>query len=393
MTGRWVGAVLVSDDPTRPQTVVSSGGSGQGFRVVTPVGRLDEGQSPLAVAASQVATETGLDQLRYVGYLGEQRDGTSTSQTPVAWFLLAATCHGRLPVASGRAGGRRWAAWDDVADVGDHARHLRRASDLIAWRRAGGLPYSPRLGELVPRCSRATAEVLSGLADAGLGMCGSAARGDFVDGWSDVDLIGWGIPPSSPVAARLHDLAAELEQDYGVGVSVDLADLNGEDLVDGDPLYTAKLQGLFLRGATEIPVLAGRPPPVPSVLHLADGLDESVDRLRRFAVRHLASAAASARGRAERARRVLSVACHAARSVARVLDPQTPSDLGSVSSRLEERWPGNELGGLLEDYRRFRQVGAIDSPLADALADRVPEALLDLQRLIASAGMVGRPVE
>lgn len=333
----------------------------------------------------------GVHHLRYVGYLGEQRNETATAGMTVAWFFFTAESRERHRAAEGLTSSQ-WVAWDDVADaklLDDRVPHLRRAHDLISWRRAAGLPYSSVLGELVARCSQVASELLSGLDGAGLGLCGSAARGDFIDDWSDVDLLGWGLKAASPAAQRLENLAAGLGEEYGVHVSLDLADGNGQDIVDADPLFTPKLQGLFLRSGVEVPVLAGCPPPVPSMLCLSDRIDESLDRLERFARRHLASAAAStSQQRAERARRVLSVACHAARSVATVIDPQLPSDLRLVAPLLAEHLPANQLSRLLDDYRRFRQDGAADVSTADDLATRVPDALLDVRRMITSAGIV-----
>jgi hypothetical protein len=344
--------------------------------VVAPVTAVRNGQSPLDAAAAAVRRTVGVGQLAYVCYLGQCREALSG----VPCYLFHAS--GDVEAEA------TWITLDEALASCDQdvAPMLERAHEAVTWRRDSAQAYSRVLSALVEQCSRQAAEILGGMPAAGLGLCGSAARGDFVDGWSDVDLVAWGVSPTSATARRLDDLAAALAETFLVRTSLDLADLDGEDAVDHDPLFTAKLQGLFLRSSTDLAVLAGAKPPEPTVLRLTDDLDEGIDRLRRFAVRHLASEATSPGERADRARRVLSVACHAARSVSTALDPASALGLRAVASHLEDHWPDNRLAAVLLGYVDFRRSSARQVHDAEVLAALVPDALLELTRLHAVGG-------
>lgn len=159
--------------------------------------------------------------------------------------------------------------------------------------------------------------------------------------------------------------------------------------LDDDPLYNTKLRALFQRRAIELAVLAGSDPPEPTGAHEDDHLEESLDRLHRFVVRHLATAATSERERTDRARRVLSIACTAGRSVTTALEPQSSIRLPEVVSLLRKRWPSNRLAGLLADYGDFRQGGATDISLAEDLAAAVPNVLAEIREVACSLHPLG----
>jgi hypothetical protein len=388
---RWAAAVVTPANPTTSETLVLD----TGRSAVLPLGfgapsRVDAGRSPLGAAAAAVQRDPSMGPLSYAGYLGEQRD--DTDDRSIAWSLFVTDGPSALRTCRSSTS-PRWVTLDEAIDAASRAgtttSHLHRAQEIIAWRRAASLPYSTALGDLVWRCSQRASDILAGVNGVGLGICGSGARGDFIDGWSDVDLIGWGMAPSSPAARKLRDLVTTLQHDHDIDCSLDLADANGRDAMGSDPLYNTKLRALFQRRAIELEVVAGSDPPESTGAHEDDHLEESLDRLHRFVVRHLATGATSERERTDRARRILSVACTAGRSVTIALEPQSSIRLPEVVSLLRKRWPGTRLAGLLADYGDFRQGGATDICIAEGLAAAVPDVLAEMCEVVCSLHPLG----
>jgi 8-oxo-dGTP pyrophosphatase MutT (NUDIX family) len=398
-TYRSAGAIVVSAEPAAPTTLLLEQVRTTGERqVVAPKGTIEPGESPLTAAGREVSEEAGLYDLTYVGFLGQQRygftdkDGAAAEKT-VDWFLFASPNQQAAPRSSEGFVGAEWLPLDQAAAAASHAGfgpYLGRARDVIAWRRPGRLSYSTELSGIVWQFAEYASGLL-GLGDGGLALCGSAARGEFVDDWSDIDVVGWGIDPASPAGRSITELAAGMEGDHGIRTSVRLADADGRDARGAGPLYDMKLRAVLSRGAIDVPVIAGiQPLPSYPAVHGRD-LVHGIDALRAFAVDRLAAEPASPADRRDRARRVLSVFCSAARNIATTLDPDTSLRLPNVVTLLGDHVPDTDAVALLSDYDRFRQTGADDLTIAEALAARVPASLGHLRDLMARRRTTSKP--
>lgn len=399
-TYRSAGAIVVSADPTDAITLLLEQVRTTGERqVVAPKGTIDAGESPLAAAAREVREEAGLSELIFVGFLGQQRygftdrDGEGAEKT-VDWFLFATESQGVTPRAVEGFVGAEWLPLDRAIEAASHAEfghYLERARDVVSWRRPGRLAYSNDLSDIVWQIAQEASDLLGPDTSGGLGLCGSAARGDFVDGWSDIDIIGWDIDPMSEAARRISELAAQADRDHGIHTSVRLADANGRDASGAGPLYDMKLQAVLNRGAIDLPVIAGTQP-LPSCAPTEDrDLVRDIEALRSFAVARIGSEPDTTATRRDRVRRVLSVMCSAARNIATTIDADGSLRLPSVASLLDDRLPGTRAVQLLTAYDRFRQAGANDLDQAEALAERVPASLSELRDLMAGEPVLSTP--
>lgn len=400
MTRRYAsaGAVVTTVDLTNtagPRTLLLDQTRAIGERqTVAPKGRIEPGEGPLAAAVREVAEEAGLTDLSYAGYLGREgyaftdNDGTPAAKT-VDWFLLTTSVLGAEARAAEGFTGVRWLTFDDAVQAASHpgfVTFLRRAADVVAWRRGGPLPFSATLDRVVREIADAAQPLLTGKPGAGLAVCGSAARGDFVGGWSDIDLIAYG--PHS------HDALTELVRDttgrHDVRVSLRLADANGQPVSGEGPLHAMKLTAALRRVGADVAVIAGTPltsvPPAPNPAEIVAGLTALGD----FATDHLAAPANDTAGRADRARRALSVTCSAARILALAVDPNSDLRLPAVTRLLDRHYPGATVLPLLRDYDNFRRHGAHDLDRAERFADQAPCAIADLiDRYRTPAATVG----
>lgn len=392
-TYRSAGAIVVSADPADATALLLEQVHGPGERqVVAPKGTIEPGESPLATATREVQEEAGLANPTYVGFLGRQhygftdRDGTEATKS-VDWFLFASDSQDVTPMAREGFVGAEWIPLERAAQVASHASfgpYIERARGIVTWRQPGRLAYSADLSKIVWAIADEAACLLRDTLNAGVGLCGSAARGDFVDGWSDIDLIGWGIDPTSIIATRLMDLARSVEQETGIHASVRVADSSGRDATGAGPLYDMKLRAVLSRGAVDLPVIAGTQPPTITPLG-RKCLVENIEALRDFAAAKLTAPPTTEYERRDRARRVLSVMCSAARNVATSYDAYASLRLPDVASLVGWRLPEADILSLLIDYDSFRQAGANDLRRADALAERVPDVLDDLIRRAPSS--------
>ncbi len=392
-TYRSAGAIVVSADPAEATTLLLEQVHGPGERqVVAPKGTIEAGESPLATAAREVQEEAGLADPTYVGFLGRQhygfmdRDGTDATKS-VDWFLFASGSQDVTPMATEGFVRAEWIPLERAAQVASHASfgpYIERARGIVTWRQPGRLAYSAHLSKIVWAIADEAACLLPDTLNAGVGLCGSAARGDFVDGWSDIDIVGWGIDPTSNVATRLMDLARSVERETGIHASVRLADPSGRDATGAGPLYDMKLRAVLSRGAVDLPVIAGTQPP-PITPSGRTGLVENIEALQAFAAARLKVPPTTEDERRDRARRVLSVMCSAARNVATSYDAYASLRLPDVATLLGWRLPEADIVSLLADYDSFRQAGADDLRRAAALAERVPNVLDDLTRRAPSS--------
>jgi 8-oxo-dGTP pyrophosphatase MutT (NUDIX family) len=385
------GAVVVTADPADSRTLLLTQVRRNGeTQTVAPKGRVEPRESPLQAAAREVTEETGLRALVYVGYLGNQSyefvddDGTPACKL-VDWFLFAthdATATARETEGFATA---RFLTFDQAVAASSHPEFhpiLRRARDVIAWRHTGDLPFSDALSDLIWSFAAKAAVLLAPIRPAGIAVCGSAARGDFVEGWSDVDLVGWNIDPASPTGHGVTALADAAQAHTGIHTSLRFTDGTGHDITNAGPLYDMKLQAVLGRAAIDLSVIAGTRPATTAAMTASLATPINIDLLHRYATERLARPATNDVDRADRARRTLSVLCSAARITANTVDPTASFRLPHVAATLRRRWPHSQAAQLLTAYDTFRRSGAHDIAAAEALAHRAPDALTELRAYV-----------
>lgn len=236
-TYRSAGAVVVSTSLERPQILLLEQVRKTGERqVVAPKGRIEPGESPVVAAAREVAEESGLDEVRYVAYLGRQAygftdaDGAPAEKT-VEWFLFATDSQVTTAAAAEGFVSARWYDLDDARTAISHpnfGEYLQRATEVVNWRRAA-LGYSTQLSDAIFTVSQQASALFDNEPNAGLGLCGSGARGDFVDGWSDLDLIAWGVQAGSSLDERLRGILREVGEEHDIAAPLRLADQCSDD--------------------------------------------------------------------------------------------------------------------------------------------------------------------
>lgn len=381
------GAVVVSPDPARPFTLLLEQVRSSGERqVVAPKGRIEANESPLLAAIREVGEEAGLHRVRYVAHLGQQpyqftdHDQVAAIKT-VDWFLFAAD---DTAVAVSEAEGFRAARWlplDEAMDAASHVGfrpYLERARDLIAWRRDACLRYDDAPTEPVLQISAKAAALLARYPGVGLGLTGSAARGDFIPNWSNLDLIAWGAASGS-VAGRALTAAVSAAADVA-GVEVSLCfPFTGELDAASDGLVDMKVNAALCCRGIDLATLAGDSAHSPT----ASGVDlaTAIARLRDVAQR---TASEPVQPIVTDARRSLSLLSTAGRLIALALDPTSDLRLSSVVAALSLRMPASTAHQLLAAYDRWRRDGKRDTNQVEELAHAVPEALDELLSLIAS---------
>lgn len=388
------GAVVVTTDINDTRTLLLDQVRATGERqTVAPKGRIEPGESPFATAVREVAEEAGLTEVAFAGYLGQEsyrftdNDGTPAAKT-VDWFLLAADDTATTARAAEGFTATRWLTFDQATEVASHpgfVSYLDRAAGILAWRRSAGRPISAVVGSVVRSVADGAQALLDGCPGAGVAVCGSAARGDFVDGWSDIDFIGYGLPTDAPAVEPLAELVRDTAQRYGVHASLHFADVEGRCLQGRGPLYDMKLRAALRRIGTDVVVIAGTAPA--DTLDPADETEvlKGLTALHDFAIDRLGMSATSATTRRERARRVLSVTCSAARIVALTIGTTTGLRVPLVADLLYQTYPTALIRQLLREYDAFRKDGAHDLDRAEHLAERAPDAIDDLIRQYATS--------
>ncbi|MET8307777.1 NUDIX domain-containing protein [Micromonospora sp. NPDC005173] len=391
MTRRYAsaGAVVVTDDLSSPHILLLDQIRKTGERqTVAPKGRLEPGEAPLHAAKREVAEEAGLTDTHYSAYLGQEaytftdNDGTPAAKT-VDWFLFTTATTATTPA---RDEGFIQAHWLDAPAARQAASHpqfqqvLDRALAVITWRAAHPLPFSRTLSHLVNQVAAEAEAVIAGHSLAGVGLCGSAARGDFIEGWSDVDFIAWNLPPTSAAATALHETVSEAAQRHGPRASLHLADSHRGDARRLGPLYDMKMRVVLRRVGLDTAVIAGAAPTLTDAPELID-LAGDLAVLHKFAVGRLAANHHTESEREDAARRVLSVLSSAGRLFVTRRAPEVSLRLPDVAEALRE-WPDSELRLLLQDYDAYRRAGADDIEQAERLAVRVPGALVAARSML-----------
>ncbi len=163
-----------------------------------------------------------------------------------------------------------------------------------------------------------------------MGLCGSAARGDFVDGWSGVDFVAWNLPATSPAATKLDKTVATVSRRYGQRASLHLADAHRRDAHGLGDLYDMKMRAVLRRVGVDTAVIAGVSP-TPGVTAEATDLASDIAALRECALVRLASSRDLASGREDTARQVLSALSSAAQLLVTHRDPHASLRLPEVA--------------------------------------------------------------
>ncbi|MEU5945941.1 NUDIX domain-containing protein [Micromonospora sp. NPDC047465] len=391
MTRRYAsaGAVVATDDLNCPHILLLDQVRKTGERqTVAPKGRLEPGESPLHAAKREVAEEAGLTDTHYSAYLGQEaytfidNDGTPAAKT-VDWFLFTTATTATTPARDEGFVQARWLEAPAARRAASHPQFqqmLDRALAVITWRAARPLPFSRKLGRLVNQVGAEAQVAIAGHLGAGVGLCGSAARGDFVEGWSDADFIAWNLPPTSAAAMTLHEIVGEAAQRHGPRASLHLADNHGGAARRLDPLYDMKMRTVLRRVGLDTAVIAGAAP-TSSATPVQTDLAGDLAILHAFAVARLAAHHRKESEREDTARRVLSVLSSAGRLLVTGRAPEVSLRLLDVVEALRE-WPDSELRLLLRDYDAYRRAGANDIEQAERLAARVPGALVATRSML-----------
>ncbi|MEV6813181.1 NUDIX domain-containing protein [Micromonospora sp. NPDC051296] len=381
------GAVVTTGSLSAPDFLLLDQVRKTGERqTVAPKGRLERGEAPLRAAQREVAEEAGLADTHFSAYLGQEaytftdNDGAPAAKT-VDWFLFTATTTATTPAEDEGFVEARWLDAPAARQAASHAQFqqvLDRALAVIAWRAARPLPFSQDLSHLVTQVAAEAQAALAGYPEAGVGLCGSAARGDFVDGWSDVDFVAWNLPATSPAATKLDETVAKVSRRYGQRASLRLADAHGRDARQRGDLYDMKMRAVLRRVGLDTAVITGLAPASTVTAEVTD-LAGDIAALREFALVRPTSGRDPASGR-EDARRVLSVLSNAARLLVTHRDPNASLRLPEVAEAL--RNSDGQLSTLLSDYDAYRRAGASEIEPAERLAAHVPNALMAAQRLV-----------
>lgn len=386
LTYASAGAVIVSPDPARPSTLLLEQIRASGERqVVAPKGRIEGNESPLLTALREVGEEAGLHEVRYVAYLGRQsyrfkiNDGAEARKA-VDWFLFAADS---TTTTVGEAEGfrsARWLPFDEAIATASHGGfrlYLERARDIIAWRHDAGLGYDDAPAEPVTRISTEATALLRQHPGVGLALSGSAARGDFLPRWSDLDFIAWGAAATSKVGRALAATVAAAAAAAGIRTSLRFApvdDSGGEP----DRLVTLKIDAVLRRLGADVVVLAGDPAPVPEAR--GTDLTTALTWLRDSAL----CSVPQTRPYVTDARRAMSLLSTAARLIVLALDPMSCLRLSAVVTALSGRWPASGAVRLLAAYDLWRRDSERDVSRVKELARAAPAALDELLALVAS---------
>ncbi|MCG5450974.1 NUDIX domain-containing protein [Micromonospora hortensis] len=378
------GAVVTTNDLGAPSILLLDQVRGNGERqTVAPKGRLEPSEAPLQAAVREVAEETGLTGTHYGAYLGQEKyvftdnDGSPAAKT-VDWFLFATATTAATPA---RDEGFVQARWLDAPAARRAATHIEfqrildRALAIIAWRSAGPLPFSRSLSQLITEVATEAQAAIAGHPEAGVGLCGSAARGDFIDGWSDVNFVAWNLPATSRTATKINEIVAEASKLHGIRASLHLTGEHAGNVRSLGALHDMTMRMVLDRVGLDTAVIAGAGP-THTTTPAATNLAEDIAALHHIAVSGLSARHDSSTQREDATRHVLSVLSCAARLLIVQRQPKAPLRLPEVAEALRH-WPDKQLTNLLCDYDAFRRTVTLTVNQAEQLAARVPAALIE----------------
>ncbi|MET8041512.1 NUDIX domain-containing protein [Micromonospora sp. NPDC005215] len=378
------GAVVTTNDLGAPSILLLDQVRGNGERqTVAPKGRLEPNEAPLQAAVREVAEETGLTGTQYGAYLGQEKyvftdnDGSPAAKT-VDWFLFTTATTATTPAWDEGFVQARWLDAPAARRAATHVefqRILDRALAIIAWRSAGPLPFNRSLSQLVTQVATEAQAATAGHPEAGVGLCGSAARGDFIDGWSDVDFVAWNLPATSRTAIKINRIVAEASKLHGIRASLHLTGEHAGAVRSVGALHDMTMRVVLNRVGLDTAVIAGAGP-THTTTPAATNLAEDIAALHHIAVSSLSARHDSSTQREDAAHHVLSVLSCAARLLVIQRQPQAPLRLPEVAEALRH-WPGKQLTNLLYDYDAFRRTETRTLNQAEQLAARVPAALIE----------------
>jgi 8-oxo-dGTP pyrophosphatase MutT (NUDIX family) len=381
-----VGAVVVSSALPGEILVLGQVRQDGDHQLVAPQSTIEPHESALAAAIRAAREQTGVTGLRLLGYIGQQRsayrqdDGKPGEET-VDWFLLHAA--ETMDPAASEGSGTGWYRFPQVH------RHLTRqefspfagkADAIAGWRASRGLDVAPAMhGAVAEFCQGAHG--LCNREGTALVLCGSAARGDYVDGWSDLDFIAYTNGDAPTLARELGAIAATVEERYGVHVAVRAGDIACREVTAGGPLYDMKLRAVARRVGADSAVLSGRwagllQPLPPEDIHYDLDVISAAARL-------LLSESGKSRTPSDSYRRALSVMCSSSRLVAYETDPTASFLLPDLAELIDSRWESSQIARLLRAYDQIRTSGNVLPDRLAALALAVPEAIDELRANVA----------
>ena len=164
------GAVVTTDDLNHPRVLLLDQIRANGERqTVSPKGRLEPGEAPLAAATREVAEEAGVTDLHYAAYLGQQsyafidNDSTRAEKT-VDWFLFTTPNTATAPARDEGFVAAHWVGAADARTAASHAQFgdiLDRALNLLQWRATGTQPISSTVDAVVRDIAAAATGIIT----------------------------------------------------------------------------------------------------------------------------------------------------------------------------------------------------------------------------------------
>jgi 8-oxo-dGTP pyrophosphatase MutT (NUDIX family) len=359
-------------------------------QLVAPKGGIEENENTLEAAFREVHEETGIEELTLLGYLGQQRfgfllDDGQPGEKTVEWFLMQAGDAGINPRAAEGFGEGQWYTYDDARS---HLTHhaftpfVDKAELLANWRISHGVGASATMHGAVAEFCRES-HVLCSDEGASLVLCGSAARGDYVDGWSDLDFVAYTSGDGITLASKLGAVASSVEDRYGIHVAARVGDARCREVTEGGPLYDMKLRAVARRAGIDTIVISGRWTGVAEFLPPEDLMYDL--NIISTAARKLLAESGRSRSTSDGHRRALSVMCSASRLVAYETNPLASFLLLNVAELIEKQWAGLQVNHLLREYDALRTSGTINPADLAALALAAPEAIDELRDKIGIA--------
>jgi 8-oxo-dGTP pyrophosphatase MutT (NUDIX family) len=363
-------------------------------QAVAPKGGIESHENTLEAGFREVGEETGISGLTLFGYLGQQRfsfclDDGQPGEKTVDWFLMQADGDALTPAAAEGFGTARWYPFAEARRQLSHPAFLPfvdKAERIVTWRATHPASVPPDMGRAVTEFAHEAHGLCGAHGQTALVLCGSAARGDYVHGWSDLDFVAYTSHDSAALATQLAALAKKVEDRYGIHVAARVGDLGCHEVTAGGPLYEMKLRAVARRVGVDSVLLSGHWPDLLDPLPPED-LAADLDVIA-AAARQLLSEGGRSRTVLDAQRRALSVLCSASRLTAAGADPHASLLLPDVAALIDQRWPGLRTPRMLRHYSALRTTASISpADLAD-LAQTVPEALDELRDTISAAASV-----
>jgi 8-oxo-dGTP pyrophosphatase MutT (NUDIX family) len=359
-------------------------------QTVAPKGGIEPYENTLEAGFREVGEETGITGLTLLGYLGQQRfsfrlDDGQPGEKTVDWFLMQADSDTLTPAAAEGFGAARWYPFAEARRRLSHPAFLPfadKAERILTWRATHQASVPPDMGRAVTDFTHKAHNLCADDGTA-LVLCGSAARGDYVHGWSDLDFIAYTSGDSAALATQLSALAKTVEDRYGIHVAARVGDAGCHEVTAGGSLYDMKLRAVARRVGADSVLLSGHWPDLPAPLPPED-LAADLDVIA-AAARQLLSEAGRSRTALDAQRRALSVLCSASRLTAAETDPHASLLLPDVAALIDQRWPGLRTPHLLRQYSDLRTAASISPAGLGGLAQAVPEAVDELRGTISAA--------